>query len=64
MRVTIDWLKEFVDFDLSPEELADKLTMAGLEVDEIERIGEGIDERVVVGRVLKVERHPNADRLR
>jgi phenylalanyl-tRNA synthetase beta chain len=64
MRVTVDWLREFVDFDLTPEDLADRLTMVGLEVDEIERIGEGIDERVVIGRVLSVEKHPNADRLR
>ena len=64
MRVTLDWLKEFVDFDLTPEELADRLTMAGLEVDAIERIGEGIDDRVVVGKVISVERHPNADKLK
>lgn len=64
MRVTLDWLKEFVDFDFTPEELADKLTMAGLEVDAIERIGEGIDERVVVGRVISIENHPNADKLK
>ena len=44
MIVTYNWLKEFVDFDLAPEELAHRLTMAGLEVDAMEKLGEGLDE--------------------
>lgn len=62
MRVSYNWLKQYVEFDLSPEELADKLTMAGLEVDSVEYLAEGI-KNVVVGRILAVERHPNADKL-
>lgn len=62
MIVTYKWLKEFVDFDLSPEELAHRLTMAGLEVDLMEMIGEGM-ESVIVGKLLSVEQHPDADRL-
>jgi phenylalanyl-tRNA synthetase beta chain len=62
MIVTYNWLKEFVDFDLSPEELSHRLTMAGLEVDVMEKLGEGLDD-VIVARLASVEPHPGADRL-
>lgn len=62
MIVTYNWLKEFVEFNFSPEELAHRLTMAGLEVDALEKTGEGLDS-VIVARLLSVERHPEADRL-
>lgn len=62
MIVTYNWLKEFVDFKLNPDELAHRLTMAGLEVDSMERIGEGCDS-VVVARLVSVDRHPDADKL-
>ncbi|HKK01454.1 MAG TPA: phenylalanine--tRNA ligase subunit beta, partial [Desulfuromonadales bacterium] len=62
MIVTYNWLREYVDFDLSADELAHRLTMAGLEVDAMEKIGEGL-ETVVVARLLSVEMHPEADRL-
>ncbi len=62
MIVTLNWLKEFVDFDLPAEELAHRLTMAGLEVDAMERLGEGLDG-VIVARLQAVEPHPEADRL-
>jgi phenylalanyl-tRNA synthetase beta chain len=56
------WLSEFVDTGLSPKELAYKLTMAGLEAEQITEIGVEWD-KVYVGLVKNVERHPNADRL-
>ncbi|MGI9174242.1 MAG: phenylalanine--tRNA ligase subunit beta [Rhodothermales bacterium] len=62
MKISLDWLSEYVDQDLSPEELADLLTMAGLEVEDVERRGASLDG-VVVGRVLEAGPHPNADRL-
>ncbi len=65
MRVPLSWLNEFVQVDDIPvEELAERLTLAGLEVEEIEHIGDWWDpERIRVGEVLHVEKHPNADRL-
>jgi phenylalanyl-tRNA synthetase beta chain len=63
MRVPLKWLKAFVDIDLSPQELAHRLTMAGLEVEAIHEVGSGWDQ-VFVGRVLTVAKHPDADRLR
>ena len=62
MIVTYNWLKEFVDFDQAPDELADLLTMLGLEVEGMERRFEGMDD-VVVAIVLEKAQHPNADKL-
>ncbi|HSO28475.1 MAG TPA: phenylalanine--tRNA ligase subunit beta, partial [Candidatus Sulfomarinibacteraceae bacterium] len=62
MRVPISWLADYVDVELSPEALAERLTLLGMEVKGIER--RGTDWRnVVVGELLSVERHPRADRL-
>jgi phenylalanyl-tRNA synthetase beta chain len=64
MRVSLEWLKEYVDLSgLSPEVIAEALTNSGLEVENIEYIGPKFDG-VVVGKVEAVEPHPNADRLR
>lgn len=63
MLVPLKWLREMVAFDLSPQELADLLTNSGLEVDGvIERHG-GLD-KVITAKLLEVNPHPNADRLR
>jgi len=62
MKISANWLSDYVDHALSVDELADRLTMAGLEVEEIEEIGVQLDG-VVVAHVLDVKRHPNADRL-
>jgi len=62
MKVPVSWLSEYVDIDMSLDDLAHRLTMAGNEVEEIERTG-WIDN-VVVGHVLTVAPHPDADRLR
>ena len=62
MNVSVKWLKEYVDFDLSPEALAERLLMLGMEIESIKQLGEGLD-RVVVGRISTVEKHPQADKL-
>ena len=65
MRVSLKWLADYVDVALPPEELAHRLTMAGLEVETIDRIGGDWDDKLItVGLVTAVEPHPNADRLR
>jgi phenylalanyl-tRNA synthetase beta chain len=69
MKVPMSWLKDFVDITSPIEDLAKRLTLAGLEVASIEQIGlEGADlvwdrEKMVLGHILRVEQHPNADRL-
>jgi phenylalanyl-tRNA synthetase beta chain len=69
MRVPISWLKDYVDINLPVEQVAQILTNAGLEVESIDTIGwpgaelEWDRERIVLGQLLKVEQHPDADRL-
>jgi len=62
MLVSVNWLKDYVDIDEDVEQLAERLTMSGSNVEGIEYIGKEI-EKVVIGQVLKVEDHPNADKL-
>ena len=61
MRISIDWLKEFVTTNDSIEEIANTLTMLGLEADS------GVDytqlKDIIIGEVLERTKHPNADRL-
>lgn len=63
MKVSLKWLRDYVDITVPVDELASKLTAAGTEVAAIHRTG-GHWEKVQVGLVTKVEPHPNADRLR
>jgi len=63
MKFTLKWLKEYVSIDgLTPEQIADKLTMLGLEVDAVKDMSRGL-EGILTARILKVRKHPNADRL-
>lgn len=62
MKVTLNWLKEFVDIDLSAQQIAEKLTMLGLEVEDVQQTPRNFSG-VVVGRVISVEPHPTANKL-
>ena len=65
MKISYKWLKEYVDFDLTPQETADALTSTGLEVDaldEVQAIKGGL-KGLFVGKVLTCEPHPNSDHL-
>ena len=62
MLVSLKWLKDYVDMELTADELAHRLTMAGLEVDEIKTIRPQFCG-VVVAKILSVKPHPSADRL-
>ncbi len=62
MRVSLKWLRDYVDIALSARELGDRLTAAGLELNDIEHIGEAWDN-VVIGEVVTLNPHPDADRL-
>ena len=62
MKVPLAWLREFVEVDLTPEQLAERLTLLGMEVKAIERWGADW-QNVVTGELLTVEKHPRADRL-
>ena len=62
MDISYNWLNQYVDHDWAPDDLADRLTMAGLEVETVEPVGQSLDG-VLVGEVKAVRAHPNADRL-
>lgn len=62
MRFTLSWLKEYVEFNTSPEEIAERLTMSGLEVESVEYLGKGLED-IVVARILDMRPHPNASKL-
>ena len=62
MRVSLNWLRELIDIDLTPEELGKTLTIAGFEVEDIEDL-RTLAEGVVVGKVVDRQPHPNADKL-
>ncbi|MCK5806080.1 MAG: phenylalanine--tRNA ligase subunit beta, partial [Lentisphaeria bacterium] len=62
MKTSIQWLKNYIDIPWEPRELAERLTLAGLEVEGIEEVG-GVAKGVVVGEILTRESHPNADKL-
>jgi phenylalanyl-tRNA synthetase beta chain len=62
MRVPLSWLRDYVDVDRTPEALAERLTLLGMEVQSIERWGSDW-QNVVIGELLTVDKHPRADRL-
>ena len=62
MKAPLNWLKDYVDIDVSPKEFADAMTMSGSKVEGIEVQGEEIS-KVVVGKIISIEKHPNADKL-
>ena len=62
MKIPLKWLKEYVDIAVSPADLANKLTMAGMEVKGMQVIG-GDWQNIVVGQIIAINPHPNADRL-
>lgn len=64
MKISLNWLKNYINLDgFTPEEIENRITLLGLEVEEIEHIGSDL-EGVVVGKVITCEQHPSADRLK
>ena len=63
MKFSESWLREWINPEISSEMLADQLTMAGLEVDNVEKVA-GDFTGVVIGKVVECKQHPNADKLR
>lgn len=63
MKISLQWLQDYVAFTASPEVLAKRLTMMGLEVENIEHLGD-VYTNFFVGEILQTKRHPNADTLR
>ena len=62
MKASIEWLKEYSDIDIDTVQLGDILTMTGSKVETIDQTGNDI-KNVVVGKILEIEKHPDADKL-
>ena len=62
MKISANWLSDYVDHGLPIDDLANRLTMVGLEVDDVEHMGVQLNG-ILIGHVVDVNRHPNADRL-
>lgn len=62
MLASLEWLKQYVDINISVAELCDKITRVGLEVDTVTYLGDGL-EGVITGKVMEISRHPNSDHL-
>ncbi|MBR4904015.1 MAG: phenylalanine--tRNA ligase subunit beta [Selenomonadaceae bacterium] len=62
MQVSTKWLKDYIDIDLTVEELAEKFTLAGIPVENVIKAGEGL-EKVITGRIEELKAHPDSDHL-
>lgn len=62
MKVPVNWLKDYVDINVSPKDLGDALTLSGSKVEEVIVTGDVVDN-VVTGKIIKLEKHPEAERL-
>lgn len=62
MQVSTKWLKDYIDIDLTADELAEKFTLAGIPVENVIKAGEGL-EKVVTGRIEELKAHPDSDHL-
>ena len=63
MKVSLNWLRDYIHTDKSAEEIARDFTFGGIEVESIEYVGKGLKD-IIVGEIITIEPHPNADRLR
>ena len=62
LQISYNWLKRYIDIDFSPEDLSEKLTMAGLEVEALEYLAQGLDD-IIIAQISEIKEHPNADKL-
>ena len=62
MQISYNWLKMYIDINFTPEDLSEKLTMAGLEVEGVEYLGEGLDD-IIIAKIEEIKEHPDADKL-
>ena len=64
MKIPLSWVKQYVEFQETPESIAHLMTMGGVEIGNIETVGETWeDDLVVCGKIIQIDPHPNADRL-
>ena len=62
LQISYNWLKKYIDIDFTPADLSEKLTMAGLEVEGVEYLGEGLED-IIIAKIEEIKEHPDADKL-
>lgn len=62
MKVSYQWLKEYLDLDVEPRDLAEKIARTSVDINDVYKMDDGL-KKIVVGDVLSVEEHPNSDHL-
>ena len=62
MIVSLEWLKDYTEVKVSPEEFCDRMIMSGSNLETLEMVGSDM-ENVVVGKIVKIDKHPDADKL-
>ena len=62
MIVSLEWLKDYTDIKADPQEFCDRMIMSGSNLETMENVGSDM-EKVVVGKIVKIEKHPDADKL-
>ena len=62
MKVSYQWLKEYLDLDVEPRDLAEKIARTSVDINDVYKMDDGL-KKIVVGKVLSVEEHPNSDHL-
>ena len=63
MKIPVSWIKEYIEYNISNEKIAELLTMSGTEVSDIIKFGIEWDSNIIIGEIKKIDKHPNADRL-
>ena len=63
MKIPVSWIKEYIEYNVSNEKIAELLTMSGTEVSDIIKFGNEWDSNIIIGEIKKINKHPNADRL-
>ena len=62
MIVSLEWLKDYTEVNVSPEEFCERMIMSGYNLETMEKVGEDM-VKVVVGKIVKIDKHPDADKL-
>ena len=63
MKIPVSWIKEYIEYNINNEKIAELLTMSGTEVSDIIKFGNEWDSNIIIGEIKKIDKHPNADRL-
>lgn len=62
LQISYNWLKKYLELNFTPQDLAEKMTMAGLEVEGVEYLGEGLED-IIIAKIERIDPHPDADKL-